>query len=238
LGGLSVEKDSWVASRFADTGCQGSVDQAKREEPRRKTADLLMGHILNARGRCMMPEESKVQRRQKVIEVLNKARAMELHAIAQYMNQHYNLDDMDYGDMAAKVKLIAIDEMRHAEMFAERIKELGGEPTTEPGAKAEKGQPVDAIFPFDAKLEDDTIEAYNQFLLLCRENGDSGSVKIFEAIIDEEQIHFNYFDNVSSHIERLGQAYLAQVAGTPSETGLQTAGFVARQGVGGAKAGA
>jgi bacterioferritin len=48
---------------------------------------------------------------------------MELHAIAQYMNQHYNLDDRDYGDMAAKIKLIAIDEMRHAEMFAERIKE-------------------------------------------------------------------------------------------------------------------
>ncbi|HOK97146.1 MAG TPA: ferritin-like domain-containing protein, partial [Anaerohalosphaeraceae bacterium] len=60
--------------------------------------------------------------RQKVIEVLNKARAMELHAIHQYMNQHYNLDDMDYGELAANLKLIAIDEMRHAEMLAERIK--------------------------------------------------------------------------------------------------------------------
>lgn len=26
------------------------------------------------------------------------------------------------------MKFIAIDEMRHAEMFAERVKELGGEP--------------------------------------------------------------------------------------------------------------
>ncbi len=186
-----------------------------------------------------MPERSRKSKKGKVIEVLNKARAMELHAIVQYMNQHYNLDDMDYGDMAAKVKLIAIDEMRHAEMFAERIKELGGEPTTEPAAKAVKGQGVGDIFTFDAKLEDDTIEAYNQFLLLCRDNGDSGSVKIFEAIIDEEQVHYNYFDNVSSHIERLGQVYLAQVAGTPSETGLQTMGFVARRGgAGETKAGA
>lgn len=177
-----------------------------------------------------MPERSKKNKREKVVEVLNKARAMELHAIVQYMNQHYNLDDMDYGDLAAKIKLIAVDEMRHAEMFAERIKELGGEPTTEPAAKAVKGQPVDGVFSFDAKLEDDTIEAYNGFLLLCRENGDSTSVKIFEAIIDEEQVHYNYFDNVNSHIEKLGQAYLAQVAGTPSETGLQTMGFVARRG--------
>jgi len=73
-----------------------------------------------------MAQNSREMKKKKVIDVLNKARAMELYAIHQYMNQHYNLDDMDYGDLAAKVKLIAIDEMRHAEMFAERIKELGG----------------------------------------------------------------------------------------------------------------
>ncbi|MBW2571966.1 MAG: bacterioferritin [Deltaproteobacteria bacterium] len=177
-----------------------------------------------------MAQKTKEQRRKKVMEVLNKARSMELKAITQYMNQHYNLDDMDYGEMAAKVKLIAIDEMRHAEIFAERIKELGGEPTTEPDGKTAKGQKIQTIFSFDAKLEDDTIDAYNQFLLVCRENGDSTSVNIFEAIIDEERVHFNYFDNVNSHIEKFGETYLAQIAGTSSATGLQTQGFVARQG--------
>jgi len=154
------------------------------------------------------------------------------------MNQHYNLDNMDYGDMAAKVKLIAIDEMRHAEMFADRIEELGGEPTTAIAGKVETGQKVEAVFPFDAKLEDDTMTVYNQFLLVCRENGDSISVKLFETIIDEEQIHFNYFDNVNDHIVKLGQVYLAQIAGTPSSTGLQTQGFVARQGAGAPQGGA
>ena len=71
-----------------------------------------------------MAVESREKRKAKVLDVLNKARAMELTAITQYMNQHYNLDNMDYGEMAANMKLIAIDEMRHAEMFAERIKEL------------------------------------------------------------------------------------------------------------------
>jgi len=179
-----------------------------------------------------MAKSAKEQRKAKVIEVLNKARAMELMAITQYMNQHYNLDDMDYGDMAAKIKLIAIDEMRHAEMFAERIKEINGEPTVEPAAKSTKGQDVQTIFSFDSKLEDDTIDAYNQFLLVCRENGDSISVKLFETIIDEEQIHFNYFDNVRDHIEKLGETYLAQIAGTSSATGLGTQGFVARQAAG------
>jgi bacterioferritin len=173
-----------------------------------------------------MANTKKEGRKKQVLDVLNKARAMELQAITQYMNQHYNLDDMDYGELAAKVKLIAIDEMRHAEMFAERIKELEGEPVTEPADKVQKGQKVEAIFPFDAKLEDDTIDTYNQFLLVCRENGDSTSVKLFETIIDEEQIHFNYFQNIGEHIEKLGGAYLGRIAGTPSATGLGPSGFV------------
>ena len=86
------------------------------------------------------------------------------------------------------------------------------------------------IFPFDADLEDDTIDVYNQFLKACLDNGDSISSKIFETIIDEEQAHFNYFDNVGDHIERLGQTFLARIAGTPSATGLGKSGFVAAAG--------
>lgn len=176
-----------------------------------------------------MVKGSRDLRKKKVVEVLNKARSMELQAIHQYMNQHYNLDDMDYGDLAAKIKLIAIDEMRHAEMFAERIKELGGELTTELAGKVEKGQKIEAVFPFDAGLEDDTMDIYNQFILVCRENGDSTSMKLFEAIVDEEQVHYNYFDNVSDHIQKLGPAYLAQIAGTPADTGPPSKGFVSGQ---------
>jgi bacterioferritin len=177
-----------------------------------------------------MEKKSREERKKNVIEVLNKARAMELQAIHQYMNQHYNLDDMDYGDLAAKMKLIAIDEMRHSEQFAERIKELGGEPTTDPIGGVEKGQTVEDIYPFDANAEDDAIDAYNQFLLVCSENGDSVTMKLFEAIIDEEQAHFNYFDNVDDHIKKLGATYLAQIAGTPSSTGLGPSGFVVSEG--------
>ena len=170
-------------------------------------------------------EESK----RAVVAVLNQARGMELHAISQYMNQHYGLDNMDYGELAKNVKLIAIDEMRHAEMFAERIKELGGEPATEPADKVIKGQKAEQVFAHDAGLEDDTIAKYNQFVLVCRENGDSTTQKLFELIIDEEQMHLNYFDNVGDHIKELGAAYLARIAGTPSSTGGYSKGFILAQ---------
>lgn len=78
-------------------------------------------------GMSSAQEEAKRTRTAQVIEVLNRARSMELYSVQQYMIQHYTLDNMDYGEFAGKIKLIAIDEMRHAEQFAERIKELGGE---------------------------------------------------------------------------------------------------------------
>ena len=177
---------------------------------------------------------TKEERREKVVEVLNKARAMELHAISQYMNQHYKLDDLDYGELARSMKLIAIDEMRHAELFAERIKEIGGEPTADLAAKVQKNQGVDVIYGFDTGLEDDTVDNYNQFLIACRENGDSISAKLFETIIDEEQEHLNYFDNVQDHIKNLGDRYLSRIAGTPSSTGLADQGFVIDKAAGGA----
>lgn len=177
-----------------------------------------------------MAKQSRQERKKKVIEVLNKARSMELLAIHQYMNQHYGLDDMDYGELAASIKLIAIDEMRHAEAFAERVKELGGEPTTEKAGKVKAAQKVAAMFPFDANLEDNTIDVYNEFLRTCQQNGDSVSAKIFETIIDDEQAHFNYFDSVDDHIKKLGDTYLAKIAGTSSATGLTPKGFAVNEG--------
>lgn len=169
---------------------------------------------------------AREERRANVIDALNQARAMELFAITQYMNQHYGLDSMDYGELAAKMKLIAIDEMRHAEMFAERIKELGGEPTTSYEGELKKAQDVRSIYPYDAVLEDDTIDIYSQFLLVCRDNGDAISAKLFETIIEEEQAHMNYFENVGTHIDTLGDTYLSKIAGTSASTGPSTKGFL------------
>jgi bacterioferritin len=169
---------------------------------------------------------NREEKKARVIEVLNKARSMELQAIHQYMNQHYNLDDRDLGELAKNIKLIAIDEMTHAEAFAERIKELGGEPTSELSAPVIKGQETVEIFTADAKAEEDTMEAYNEFAKVCSENGDSITKKLFEQIINDEQEHLNYFDNIAGHIENLGNVYLARIAGTSASTGGTTKSFV------------
>ncbi len=149
----------------------------------------------------------------KVVDVLNKARSMELYAVSQYMNQHYGLDDDDYGKLASAMKKVAIDEMKHAEAFAERIKDIDGdlEPTTETAGKVIRGQEVETIYGFDAELEADTLAKYNEFMKICRENNDSVSATLFEKIIAEEQAHFNYFDDTATHVKKLGNSFLARM---------------------------
>ncbi|MCL1939604.1 MAG: bacterioferritin [Desulfovibrionaceae bacterium] len=148
----------------------------------------------------------------RVIDVLNKARSMELFAIMQYMNQHYQLDNQDYGKLANKIRHIAIDEMRHAEMFAERIKELDGEPTTQIEGTLKKGQSLREIYPFDGLIEDNTINQYNAFIKICRDSDDHVSANLFERIIDMEQEHYNYFTDIQDHIRELGDHFIARMA--------------------------
>ncbi len=180
-----------------------------------------------------MPADTTMDREtraKKVIEALNQARGMELYAITQYMHQHFILDDADYGELAANMKRIAIDEMAHAESFAERIKELDGEPVTDRRGKVTTGLDVKRIYPFDADVELDTIDTYNALYAVCRECGDSVSMKLFERIIAEEQEHQSYFDDVAEHIKNLGDTYLSKIAGTSASTGPNTKGFVAANG--------
>ena len=100
----------------------------------------------------------------KVIAVLNTAHSMELYGIHQYMNQHYNLFNMDYTELAQKVKEIAKAEMKHSEMFAERIKVLDGEPGSDLADKVTLGQAVESIYPFDMNIESSTMDKYNEFI--------------------------------------------------------------------------
>ncbi|MDR1483866.1 MAG: hypothetical protein LBT09_03485 [Planctomycetaceae bacterium] len=158
---------------------------------------------------------NKISDVDKVIRILNEARSMELYGISQYMNHHYGLDDADYGKLAKEMKRIAIDEMKHAEAFAERIKDIDStrEPITEIKGTIIKGQKVDTIYNANKNAEDETIRTYSEFARICRENNDVVSATLFEKIAVEEQEHLNYFDDTANHIKELGNSFLARQTG-------------------------
>jgi len=156
-----------------------------------------------------MPAKNQIEN---VVAVLNQARAMEIKVIFQYMNQHYHLDSKGYGKLASAVKKAAIDEMKHAEAFAERIKEIDGTqaPTTKPEKPVVTEQDINDIFGFNAETESGTIEKYGEFAKVCRDNNDPVSAILFERIAVEEQEHLNYFSNTAEHIKSLGNCFLNQ----------------------------
>jgi bacterioferritin len=149
----------------------------------------------------------------KVIDLLNEARARELSAIAQYMAQHYELEDQDYGKLAAKLKEIGIQEMKHAEALAERILFLKGTPTSKPDAVAKKGEDIGAMLDTDIALEAQAIKMYNEAALVCAKEKDQISKQLFEKLLGEEEAHLDEFENIKDHVTKLGAAYLATLTG-------------------------
>ena len=150
---------------------------------------------------------------QKVIDLLNKARSREIGAITQYMAQHYELEDSDFGKLASKFKEIAIAEMKHAEKLAERILFLKGEPTSKPDGLSKKGQKIAEMLNTNMALEAAAMKMYNEASLVCAAEKDQISKELFEELLKDEEGHFNYFENVKDHIDKLGTAYLATLVG-------------------------
>jgi bacterioferritin len=148
----------------------------------------------------------------KVIELLNAARSREITAITQYMAQHYELEDNDFGKLAKKMKEIAIQEMKHAEALAERILFLKGVPTTKPDSEVQKGQEIEAMLATNIKLESSAVKMYNEAALVCAAEKDQISKQLFEKLLGEEEDHLNFFENTEDHVEKLGAAYMVTLA--------------------------
>ena len=149
----------------------------------------------------------------KVIDLLNQARSRELTAITQYMAQHYELEDQDFGKLASKLKEIAIQEMKHAEKLAERVLYLKGEPTSKPDGVAKKGQKIQEMLATDFGLETQAIKMYNDASVVCAAEKDQISKEVFEELLKDEEEHLNIFENMKNHIDKLGAAYLATLTG-------------------------
>lgn len=156
---------------------------------------------------------------QKAVDALNKARSMELQAIHQYMVQHYLLDDLDYGQLCAYMKLISVDEMRHADKFAMRVRALGGLPVCEKAGDIVQPQTVAEVYTFDIGMETDTVNTYSELAEICHKAGDAASAGLFSSIIKEEEIHLSYYKETAGHIKELGDAFLAKYAATSKHTG-------------------
>ena len=158
--------------------------------------------------------------RDKSIHLLNKAVADELQAVQQYMYFHFHLDDQGFKPLSLLFKRIAIQEMGHVELLAERILFLKGDVEMVPAGPVEKILEPEAVLVKAMAMEEDGVRFYNQAALECAAHADAASKQIFERLVGDEESHFDQFDKQRDNIKRFGLSYLAlQSFGAASEAG-------------------
>ncbi len=147
--------------------------------------------------------------KEKSIELLNAAVADELAAVHQYMYFHFHCDDQGYDLLANLFKKTAIEEMLHVEKLAERILFLKGEVKMEVAEEVKNIHDVKDMLELAAKMEESSAEDYNKWANICSENADSVSKKLFEALVEDEERHFDQYDIEIENLKKFGDNYLA-----------------------------
>jgi bacterioferritin len=147
--------------------------------------------------------------KEKSIILLNKAVADELSAVHQYMYFHFHCDDQGYDLLANLFKRTAIEEMLHIEQLAERILFLKGEVEMVSSGEVKKVHDVKEMLKMAADMETSSAHDYNLWANECSQNADSVSKKLFEALVADEERHFDQFDVEMENMRKFGDNYLA-----------------------------
>jgi bacterioferritin len=164
--------------------------------------------------------------KEKSIELLNKAVADELTAVHQYMYFHFHCDDQGYDLLAVLFKRTAMEEMVHIERLAERIIFLKGDVEIKASGQVKKIHEVRKMLEMAVKMEVASADDYNKWAIECSNHADSVSKSLFEALVVDEERHFDQYDVEIENLKKFGDNYLAlqsierskkRAAGTPAD---------------------
>lgn len=130
-----------------------------------------------------------------LLDLLNDAIAREIQVSIQYMWQHVQWKGSEHFAVKDELKKIAIQEMKHAEIIAERLFYLGGIPTTKP-SPIFVGENLKEMLEQDVKDEENAINLYKKIIEKARSEGDITTSKIFEEILKDEEEHHDTFTSL------------------------------------------
>ncbi|MEW6142615.1 MAG: ferritin-like domain-containing protein [Chloroflexota bacterium] len=131
----------------------------------------------------------------RLMDLLNKAVAREMQVSIQYMWQHVLWRGIKGFAVRDEFKTIAIAEMKHAEMIAERINYFRGIPTTKP-TPIFVGESLEEMLKNDKKAEEEAIDLYNEIIEIARKEGDEVTNRLFRQILADEEDHYDTFSTI------------------------------------------
>ena len=131
---------------------------------------------------------------------LNDAIAREMQVAIQYMWQHVQWSGVKGFAVQDELKAIAIAEMKHAEVIAERLFYLGGTPTTKP-TPIFVGTTLKEMIKQDIKDEEGAVKLYKQIIEMARKEGDETTNRIFREILEDEEGHHDTFTTLFEDLD-------------------------------------
>ena len=132
---------------------------------------------------------------QEFIDMLNEALSEEMASIFQYMWDHILARGMESPPIAEKFKELAMTEMRHAYMLAERIDLLGGTPTTKVG-EIKIGGDLRQMVEDNLELEYDAIAMYRRLIKQAEKEDDPATRRLLEDILKDTEEHARDLESI------------------------------------------
>ncbi len=155
---------------------------------------------------------------ERVIEFLNEQLTAELTAINQYFLHSKMQENFGWVKLARHTRHESIDEMRHAEILADRILFLDALPNFQRLFPLRIGQTIKQMFESDMTVETEAVDRLRRGIEYMRSISDVTSANIFEDILKDEEEHIDYLETQLGLVGQLGeQLYLAQLVEQPSD---------------------
>ncbi len=146
-----------------------------------------------------------------VIEFLNEQLTAELTAINQYFLHAKMQENFGWVKLAKHTRAESVDEMRHAEILAERILFLDALPNFQRLFPLRIGQTIPQMFQADMAVETEAVARLRRGIEYMRSVSDVTSANLFESILADEEQHIDYLETQLGLIEQIGvERYIAQ----------------------------
>ena len=130
-----------------------------------------------------------------VVKILNAALATELVCVLRYKRHHFMAKGIHARSVAAEFAQHAAEEQGHADLIAERIVQLGGEPDFSPEGLAARshseyveGKSLPDMIKEDLVAERVAIETYGEIIRYLGEDDPTTRVML-EGILASEEEH-------------------------------------------------
>jgi bacterioferritin len=133
--------------------------------------------------------------RKVVLRVLNEALATEIVCVLRYKRHHYMAKGIHSQAVAEEFLEHAAEEQEHADMIAERITQLDGEPNFNPDglltrshSEYVEGESLTDMIREDLIAERIAVESYSEIIRYLSDN-DPTSRRMMESILAKEEEH-------------------------------------------------